>query len=186
MANLMVICGPQAVGKMTVGNAIKEKTNFTVATNHDSLEVPAKIFGWGTPSFKELRDLIRSSIFDLSIKNNVDLIFTYLFAFNYEEDWEYINSLKEKYEKSGGKFYFVELETNLEERLKRNVTEERLAAKPTKKDIERSNKELVDSMNEYRMNSDEGEVTFENYLKIDNTNLTPEEVANIVIEKFNF
>ena len=185
MANLMIVCGPQAVGKMTVANKIKEKTNFVVATNHDSLEVPNKIFGWGTDSFKDLRDLIRNGIFDISIKNNVDLIFTYIIDFNDENDVKYVDDLKEKYEKTGGKFYLVELETNLDERLKRNITEERLKAKPTKQDTERSNKELVDSMDKYRMNSNDGEVTYENYVKINNTDLTPEEVANIVVEKFS-
>ena len=74
MANLMIICGPQAVGKMTVAKAIKEKINWAVSTNHDSLEIPSRIFGWGTPSFKELRNVIRKEVFDLSIKNDVDLI----------------------------------------------------------------------------------------------------------------
>ena len=185
MANLMIICGPQAVGKMTVANTVKEKINFVVATNHDSLEVPNKIFGWGTDSFKELRDLIRNGIFDISIRNNVDLIFTYIIDFNDKNDIKYVDDLKEKYEKTGGKFYLVELETDLEERLKRNVTEERLKAKPTKRDTERSNKELVDSIEKYRMNSNDGEVTYENYIKINNTNLTQEEVTRIIVEKFN-
>ena len=116
--------------------------------------------------------------------NDVNLIFTYIVDFNDENDVKYVKDLKEKYEKAGGKFYFVELETDLEERLKRNVTEERLLEKPTKRDIERSNKELVDSMDKYRMNSDEGELDFENYIRIDNTNLSPVEVANKVIKEF--
>ena len=35
------------------------------------------------------------------------------------------------------------------------------------------------------MNSNEGEIKYENYVRIDNSNLSPEEVANIVIKKFN-
>jgi hypothetical protein len=185
MANLMIICGPQAVGKMAVAKAIKEKTGYSVSTNHDSLEIPSRIFGWGTPSFKELRSIIRKEVFNLSIKNDVNLIFTYIIDFNDENDVKYVDDLKNKYEKSGGKFYLVELETDLDERLKRNITEERLREKPTKRDVERSNKELVDSMEKYRMNSNDGEVKYENYIKINNTNLTPEEVASIVVEKFS-
>ena len=184
MANLMIVIGPQAVGKMTVAKVIKEKIGYAVSTNHDSLEVPARIFGWGTPSFKEMRNMMRKEIFNLSIKNDVNLIFTYIVDFNDKKEFKFLDDLKNKYEKSGGKFYLVELETNLEERLKRNVTEERLQEKPTKRDIERSNKELVDSMDKYRMNSNEGEITYKNYIRIDNTNLSPEEVANKVIKKF--
>lgn len=185
MANLMVITGPQAVGKMTVGKAIKEKIGYSVSTNHDSLEMPARIFGWGSPSFKSLRDMIRKEVFDLAIKNDVNLIFTYIIDFNDENDVKYVDDLKKKFEKNGGNFYLVELETNLDERLKKNVTEDRLQEKPTKRDVERSNKELVDSMDKYRMNSNEGEIKYENYVRIDNSNLSPEEVANIVIKKFN-
>ena len=34
------------------------------------------------------------------------------------------------------------------------------------------------------MNSKEGEVSYENYLRIDNTELAPETVAAIITEKF--
>lgn len=36
----------------------------------------------------------------------------------------------------------------------------------------------------HRLNSDEGEIWFENHIKINNTNLLPDEVADIVIEQF--
>ncbi len=35
-----------------------------------------------------------------------------------------------------------------------------------------------------RLNSDEDEVWFDNHIKIDNTNLCPNAVADMVIEKF--
>ena len=184
MANLVVICGPQAVGKMTVAKALKEKIGYAVSINHDSLEVPAKIFGWGTPAFKEMRNVLRNTVFDLCIKDNIDLIFTYTLDFGDEEDVNKIIKRKEQFEKSGGVFYFVELETSLEERLKRNVTEDRLLEKPTKRNIERRNKELVESIDKYRMNSYEGEVSFDNYIKINNEKLSPEEVVEIIIKKF--
>ena len=38
---------------------------------------------------------------------------------------------------------------------------------------------------EHRLNSEEGEVKEENYLRIDNTNLSPETVALKIKEKFN-
>ena len=36
----------------------------------------------------------------------------------------------------------------------------------------------------HRLNSDDGEIWFENHIKIDNTNLRPEKVADMVIEQF--
>lgn len=44
MANLIVICGPQAVGKMTVAEEIQERLRYNLMTNHDSIEVYKKCY----------------------------------------------------------------------------------------------------------------------------------------------
>ena len=82
--------------------------------------------------------------------------------------------------------YVIELETTLEERLKRNKTENRLNHKASKRDLEWSENELLNSLTKHRFNSEleEAEKIFKNYLRIDNTNLSPEEVAKIINEKF--
>ena len=185
MANLIIVTGPQAVGKMTVAEKIKEKTNYSLMTNHDSIEVSDKIFGIGTQSQKELSRSIRKNAFEIAIKNNVNMIFTFVTAFDLKDDIDYINNLKSQFESTGGNFYFVELEADIDTRLKRNVTPHRLKEKFTKNDIESSNKDLIDTANKYRLNSIDGEKICQNHIKINNTNLEPEEVANIVIDKFN-
>ena len=45
MANLIIICGPQAVGKMTVAESLRDKIKYNLMTNHDSIEISDKIFG---------------------------------------------------------------------------------------------------------------------------------------------
>ena len=40
-------------------------------------------------------------------------------------------------------------------------------------------------MSKHRLNSIDGEVICPNHIKINNTNLSPEEVADIVIQKFS-
>lgn len=67
----------------------------------------------------------------------------------------------------------------------RNVTPHRLEEKKSKRDIEWSESELLSTLKKYRLNTNEGEKLFENQIKINNTNLEPDEVADIVIEKFN-
>ena len=37
MANIIIIAGPMAVGKMTVAEALKEKIGYRLMTNHDSI-----------------------------------------------------------------------------------------------------------------------------------------------------
>ncbi len=185
MANLIIVTGPQAVGKMTVAEKIKDKLNYSLMTNHDSIEVSDKIFGIGTPSQKELNRLIRKGVFDIAIKNNINMIFTFITAFDLQDDINYINDLKNMFEATGGNFYFVELKADVNTRLQRNITPHRLESKYTKNDIESSNNDLLETMKKYRLNSNDDEIICENHLKIDNTNLEPEEVANIVINKFN-
>ena len=42
MANLIVVCGPQAVGKMTVAESLRDKLRYNMMMNHDSIEVRAE------------------------------------------------------------------------------------------------------------------------------------------------
>ena len=44
MANLIIISGPQAVGKMTVAECLKNKIGYSLMVNHDSIELAIKIF----------------------------------------------------------------------------------------------------------------------------------------------
>ena len=48
MANLIVVCGPQAVGKMTVAERLRDKLKYNFMMNHDSIEISDRIFGFGT------------------------------------------------------------------------------------------------------------------------------------------
>ena len=185
MAKFILICGPQAVGKMTVAESLRDKIKYSLMINHDSIEVSNKIFGRGTNSQRELSKLIRKYAFEIAIKNNVDMIFTFVTAYDLKSDIDYLNDLRNMFEQTGGNFYYVELEATLETRLERNVTPHRLESKYSKNDIEKSTKDLLEDMDKYRLNSNEGEKICDKHLKINNTNLSPNEVSDIIIEKFN-
>ena len=184
MANLIVVTGPQAVGKMTVAEKIKEKIGYSLMVNHDSIEVSDKIFERGSDAQKELNKIIRAAAFETAVKYNIDMIFTFVTAFDSPEDIEYLNNLRSMFEATGGQFYFVELEADVKTRLERNITPHRLESKYTKNDIETSERDLLETMKKYRLNSNDGELICPNHLKINNTNLEPEEVARTVVEKF--
>ena len=184
MANLIVICGPQAVGKMTVAESLRDKLRYNMMMNHDSIEVSDRIFGFATPAQKEFNAFIREKAFELAVKHNVDLIFTYVCAFDIPEEREYLSKLKDLFEQGGGRFYFVELSADLETRLARNETPHRMERKASKRDVTWSRDNLLKDARRHRLNSDENEVWFENHLKIDNTDLTPDRAADRVIEVF--
>ena len=185
MANLLIVCGPQAVGKMTVAEILRDKLRYNMMMNHDSIEVSDRIFGFATPAQKEFNAYFREKAFELAVKHNVDLIFTYVCAFEIQKEREYLNNLKNLFEQNGGRFYFVELSADLETRLARNETSHRMERKASKKDVVWSKANLLKDAKNHRLNSYKNEVWFENHLKIDNTNLTPDQVADQVIEVFH-
>ena len=135
MANLIIISGPQAVGKMTVAEALRDKTGYRLMTNHDSIELSDIVFERKSDAQKEFNLLIRKAAFETAVKYNVDLIFTFVMAYSEKEDWDYVMNLKNLFEETGGNFYFVELIADLDTRLKRNITPHRLERKPSKRDV---------------------------------------------------
>ena len=155
MANLIVVCGPQAVGKMTVAESLRDKLKYNMMMNHDSIEMSDKIFGFGTPAQKEFNAIFREKAFELAVKHNVDLIFTYVCAFEMPEEREYLTNLAELFTAEGGEFYFVELRADLETRLARNETPHRMEKKASKRDVAWSKANLLHDAENHRLNSNE-------------------------------
>lgn len=182
---LILIFGPQAVGKMTVGQELEKTTGLKLFHNHMTIELVSNFFSYGTKEGKRLVRLFRQEIFEEVAKSNLEgLIFTYVWAFNMQEDWDYVDRVCNIFESKGAEVYFVELEAELDERLERNKSPHRLEHKPTKRNIEFSEGELISSMEKYRLNSLEGEIKRENYIRINNKELSPEKVAKIIKDKF--
>ncbi|MBP0725492.1 AAA family ATPase [Bacillus sp. RG28] len=182
----VLVFGPQAVGKMTVGQELEKITDLKLFHNHMTIELVSPFFDYGTKEGKRLVNLFRQEIFEEVSKSDLNgLIFTYVWAFDYQADWDYINNVCNLFESKGGTVYFVELEADLEERLDRNKSPHRLEHKPTKRNVEWSEQNLLKTMEEFRLNSIEGEITRDNYIRINNTNLSAIEVATIIKEKFN-
>lgn len=185
MSKLVLICGPQAVGKMTVGQELMKITDLKLFHNHMSIELLLQIFEHKSKEYKELNTLFRQQIFEKFAKSDkYGLIFTYVWAFEMKEEWDYVQNIFKLFEENGGECYIVELEADINERILRNKTENRLKNKPTKRNIEWSEQELLNCAEKYRLNSQEGEIKHENYLRINNTNLSAEEVAKMIKDKF--
>ena len=112
------------------------------------------------------------------------MIFTLMMDFDMPSDWEYLEHVKGIFEPYGAEFYYVELTAPQEIRLKRNVSENRLRNKASKRNIEDSNRRLIDDDKRHRCVSYEGEIAFDNYLRIDNSDKEPDEVARTIKETF--
>ena len=184
--NLVIITGPPAVGKMTVGQALQKQTGLKLFHNHMTKELINQFFDWSTPPFKRLDKLFRFEIFKEVAKSDLKgLIFTFVWAFDLKEDEVYIDEIIDIFKKEGSEVHIVELAADLDARLVRNKGENRLKHKPSKRDITFSEKGLLKLEKKYRMNSLEGEFATKNIFKIDNTALSPETVAEMIANKFN-
>lgn len=182
---LMLIFGPQAVGKMTVGEEVAARTGMKLFHNHMTIELVSHFFSYGTETGKRLVHAFREQIFDAVAQSDLEgLIFTYLWAFDMQGDWDAIERVVKKFRDRGAEIYYVELEATLDERLRRNRTEHRLQEKPTKCNVEWSEKDLLKTAANHRLNSLPGEIPFENYLRLDNTTLTPAEAADRIVDAF--
>ena len=180
---LLFILGDAAVGKMTVGQELMKITELRLFHNHMTIEPVIEIFGYyNNKTIKEIRDVIFR---DFAASDNYGLIFTFMMDFDSPEDWEYLEYVKSVFEPYGTDFYYVELIAPQEIRLKRNVSENRLKNKASKRDTEISNQRLINDDKNYRCVSYEGEIAFDNYLRIDNSDKEPDEVAGLIKETFN-
>ena len=169
---------------MTVGHELTKITDLKLFHNHMSIELFHPFFGFGRETWR-LANLLRKEFFESFANSEHDgLIFTYVWGFDLQSDWDFVRQTCDIFESKGAEVYFVELESDVEERLKRNKTPYRLDQKPTKRNVEQSESDLLKTMENHRLNSNPGEISRENYLRIINTNLSAVEVAVIIKEEF--
>lgn len=181
---VLFLFGNAAVGKMTVGQELMKITDLRLCHNHMTIEPVIEIFGkYDSRITMRLREVIFE---EYAKSDNYGIIFTFMWALDMQSDWEYLEHVKEIFEPYGAEFYYAELVASKEERLRRNITENRLKHKASKRDIEASNQRLLNDDNKHRFESFDGEIIFENYIKIDNTDLGADEVAKMIKERFNF
>jgi len=184
---LVIILSPHAVGKMTVGQELAKITNLRLFHNHMSIELARKLFAPNEKEeFKSLVRSIRQKVFELfATRDFPGLIFTYMCAFDEQEELDYLTGLIELFESNGAKCCVVELCADFDVRLIRNKSENRLLHKESKRNLEWSEAEMRSTSAKYRLNSYEGEkLPFVNYMKLDNTNIAPNEAAEIIKTHF--
>ena len=179
---LVWIIGDSAVGKMTVGQELMRQTGLRLFHNHMVIEPVIEIFGQHQAQVvKRLREVVFEEFVH---SDNEGMIFTYMMAFDQPSCWEYIDQVREIFERAGAPVYYVELVAPQAVRLERNVSENRLRCKPSKRDVAASRARLIADDEKYRCVSEEGEMPFAEYLRLDNTVILPVEAARLIRERF--
>ena len=188
---LIVLIGSQAVGKMTVGKELEKQIDGKLLFNHQTLDLFADFLGYSKDAFL-LSDRTRKELFKAFVNSPETnttkiIIFTVVIDFDSAYDIEFLQDISSIFLEANQEVYFVELVAALRERLKRNVHEERLKAKPSKRDTKFSRKEILTSARKNRLESRENEVKklfpAVKHLKINNTKLAPKEVCTQIISE---
>lgn len=111
------------------------------------------------------------------------MIFTIVIDFNDPNDVAFLEKIQAVFQSYDQEVLFVALETDVNERLKRNRTENRLKHKPFKRNIEWSEQDLQSTIAYAVFNPSEPPKTLTHYQKINNTHLTAVETAQLIIQK---
>lgn len=82
MPKFVLIIGPQAVGKMTVGQELSKITGYKLFYNHMTIELVRLIFDYDKNVYHQMNRLMRYEIFkEFSKSNEKGIIFTGCFDF---------------------------------------------------------------------------------------------------------
>jgi len=183
---LVVIIGPAAVGKMTVGHELAARTGLRLFHNHHTIDLVLRFFPYGTPPFHRLVGEFRRRIFEeVAASDLPGMIFTFVWAFNDPRDEAAVERFASIFRARGGRVVFAELEASLEERLRRNETEFRLAEKPSKRDLEASRRRLLEEEANYQLNSRGAFDERPDWLRLETTSLSAGDVAERILAHFD-
>ena len=84
---LIIIHGPPAAGKLTVGTELAARTGFKLFDNHVSIDCVKRVFDFGTPPFERLVERIRNETFAEAARENVSVIHTFVYAFGIDDEY---------------------------------------------------------------------------------------------------
>ena len=114
---LVVIFGPPAVGKMTVGIELERLTGLRLFHNHMTVDAILPFFPFGSAGFHKLVEEFRRRIFEeVAASDLAGLIFTYVWALNDPADKDHMDRLVKVFADRGSRVCYVELEATQAER----------------------------------------------------------------------
>lgn len=185
MTDLLFIIGRRPSGKMTVGQAIAARTGYRVFHNHLTIEPVLRFFDFGTPPFHRLVESFRTAVLEEVAGSDLPgLVFTYVWAFDHPGDAQAVAGYAEPFRRRGAQVRYLELEATQTARLARNTGADRLAEKPSERELDRSRELLLKADQDYTLNSTTELDGRADHLRVDNITLTPDEVADLTIRHF--
>lgn len=181
--HFLVIFGPPAVGKTSVGKLIEASTRIRLFHNHMSIEPVLSLFPFGSPAFRRLVDGFRQSVFaEVAASDLPGLCFTFVWDLDNEGDREFLQTACVPFQARGADITFIELRADLSERLARNRSPDRLLEKPSKRDLEKSQANLL-MLDQKRLNTNGLIPLNYRHVVVDTNGRSAQETADEVLQR---
>ena len=129
MPRLVFLYGPPAVGKLTVAKVIADRLPFKILHNHVTIDAVTEVLPFGSEAFWGVVGRFRRDLVAAAAEEDIDLIYTYVFA---PGDEQHVAEIVAPYEEAGGTVLFVQLLAPREVLLERVLADSRREhGKPT-------------------------------------------------------
>lgn len=178
---VIFIYGPIAVGKLTVAKILSKKLGYKLSHNHALNDFVDELFARSTFPSSRMKERLRYELMESAVKAKINFITTHAYSQNYVSDTglsdpKYLENLEKKMKKCGANFYPIHLKASDKELLRRVSMNSRKNFKKLR------NKKI---MQQWIKNSDfKTSPKLKNNFVIDNTNLSPKKVSEMIIKKF--
>ena len=121
---LIIIHGPPAAGKLTVGTELSRTTGYKLFHNHLSIDFVKPVFEFGSPRFWHLVGRLRADVIAEAARQDISLIHTFCYEFGADDD--HFRELIAAAEDNGGETHLVLLICDDAERKRRIGNESRV------------------------------------------------------------
>jgi hypothetical protein len=184
LPSLLLLFGPPAMGKTTVGQELERLTGFRLFHIHQVIDLVSQYFPYSTSPDSPYYRLVvsyRRQLFDEAAEAGLQMIATAGWRFDIPEETEAIHSYLEPFLARGGQVYMVELIASLVTCLARNATEHRRRLKR----VDWSTEEYLRRDAELHRYDSGGAIPFDlPFLRIETDKLSAEETAEQIRAHF--
>jgi len=178
---VIFIYGPIAVGKLTVAKILSKKIGYKLTHNHALNDLVGELFDFGTHANNAMKERLRYDLLENAVKAKINFITTHCYSHDFVSttglsDPKYVQILEKKLTKFGAIFYPIHLKADNKELLRR------VSLNSRKEFRKLTNKKI---MREHLLNKDwQTSPKLKNNLVIDNTNISPGKVSEMIIKHF--
>ena len=178
---VVFIYGFPASGKLTVARELSKKTGFVLFHNHLILDVVFNLYGWESREGQRIREKLYFELTKSLVREDKNIIFTHVFQPNYisstgVSDKHFVARIKNIVERNGYLFFPVQLICDQKVLLKRVVN-------PSRKSNSKVNSR-TELLKWFTKVDFKISLNFPFNITINNTNLSPVKVANMIINNF--